>query len=212
MPIAWIRRVNTPPKALSLSRTTYVGALSQGNASVIWRANHSAVGCRITANHSSCRRPWPRNKKCQELLKGNRRNYKEMNRRDPVSVVAKEGCPGLRRSTSPRDHVRRDGRLGDVEAELQKLAVDVRRPPERVLETHSSNKVAHLFVDPRSATERAGLPSPERSETLAVPTHDRLGSDDRYGVKDWDRTDHDPKARLAPSPRPDPAATRGGRK
>jgi hypothetical protein len=41
--------VNTLPKARSLSRTIYVGARSQGNASVIWRANHSAVGCRITA-------------------------------------------------------------------------------------------------------------------------------------------------------------------
>src|SRR5674536_220119 len=28
------------------------------------------------------------NKKCEELLKGNRRNYKEINRRDPVSVLA----------------------------------------------------------------------------------------------------------------------------
>jgi hypothetical protein len=28
----------------------YFGALSQGNASVIWRASHSAVGLRITAN------------------------------------------------------------------------------------------------------------------------------------------------------------------
>ena len=39
---------------------------------------------------------------------------------------------------SPRYHVLRDCRLGDVEAELQKLAVDVRRTPERVLETDSS--------------------------------------------------------------------------
>jgi hypothetical protein len=29
------------------------------------------------------------NKKCEELLKGNRRNHKEINRRDPVSVVIK---------------------------------------------------------------------------------------------------------------------------
>jgi hypothetical protein len=150
-----MRRVNTLPKARSLSRTIYVGARSQGNASVIWCANHSAVGCRVTANHNSCRRPWTKNKKCEELLKGNRRNDKEINRRDPVSVVAKEGLPCLRRSISPRYHVLRDCRLGDVEAELQKLAVDMRRTPEWVLEAHSSDKVAHLFVDLRSAT--AGL-------------------------------------------------------
>jgi hypothetical protein len=30
-----------------------------GNASTIYCASHSAVGCRVTANQSSCRRPWP---------------------------------------------------------------------------------------------------------------------------------------------------------
>ena len=68
--------------------------------------------------------PVAENKKCEELLKGNRRNYKKINRRDSVSVVVKEGLPCLRWSTSPRYHVLRDCRLGDVEAELQKLAVD----------------------------------------------------------------------------------------
>jgi hypothetical protein len=32
----------------------------RSKASVICRANHSAVGWRMTSNHSSCRRPWPR--------------------------------------------------------------------------------------------------------------------------------------------------------
>src|SRR5712692_2426790 len=45
------------------------------------------------------------NKKCEELLKGNRRNHKEVYRSDPVSVVAKEGLPCLRRSISSRYHV-----------------------------------------------------------------------------------------------------------
>ena len=38
----------------------YFGALSQGNASVICRASHSAVGFRVTAVHSSRRRRWLR--------------------------------------------------------------------------------------------------------------------------------------------------------
>src|SRR5436309_6855873 len=41
-------------------------------------------------------------KKSEELLKRNRRNHKEINRRNPVGVVMKEGLPRLRRSTSPR--------------------------------------------------------------------------------------------------------------
>src|SRR5229473_8195722 len=53
MPIARTRALNAPPNALSLSRMRYFGALSHGNASVIWRANHSAVGFRVTANHNN---------------------------------------------------------------------------------------------------------------------------------------------------------------
>ena len=89
------------------------------------------------------------NKKCVELLKGNRRNYEEINRRDPVSVVAQEGLPRLRGSISPRYHVLRDCRLGDVEAELQKLAVDMRRTPERVLRIRSRSSLSICGRPPR---------------------------------------------------------------
>ncbi len=131
---------------------------------------------------------------------GNRWNHKEINRRDPVRVIVKEGLPGLRRSISSRHHVLRDCRLGDLEAELEKLTVDVWGTPERVLETHSSNKVAHLFVDPRSATEGTGLPSPERTEAPAMPTHDRLRPYDRYGVKDPRKATIEPNEQSAISP------------
>jgi hypothetical protein len=40
--------------------------------------------------------PVAENKKCEESLKGNRRNYKENNRRDPVSVVVRVTCPEVR--------------------------------------------------------------------------------------------------------------------
>jgi Integrase core domain len=40
-----------------------VGTDPQAKASVICRASHTAVGCRVTSNHSSCRRPWPRTRK-----------------------------------------------------------------------------------------------------------------------------------------------------
>src|SRR5437667_10099345 len=109
------------------------------------------------------------NKKCKELFKGNRRNHKEINRCDAVSVVTKEGLPGLRRPISPRYHVLRDCRLGDLEAEFQKFTMDVRRTPERVLETHPSDKVAHVLGNSRSTAKRTGLPSPERGEAFAMP-------------------------------------------
>src|SRR2546430_7123940 len=47
----------------------YFGALSHGNASVIWRASHSAVGFRVTAIHNNCRRPWPRTRNANSCSK-----------------------------------------------------------------------------------------------------------------------------------------------
>ena len=41
----------------------------QGKASVICRANHSAVGCCVTSNHSNCRRPWPRTRNANKSSK-----------------------------------------------------------------------------------------------------------------------------------------------
>jgi hypothetical protein len=52
-----------------------------------------------------------------------------------------------------------------------------------VFKAHSSDQVAHLFADPRSAPERTGLPSPISGKARSMPTHNRLGSDDRYRVK-----------------------------
>src|SRR5262245_15683845 len=56
--------------------------------------------------------------------------------------------------------------------------------PERVLKAHSSDQVAHLFGDPRSAPGRTRLPSPVSGETHSTPTQDGLGPDDAYPVKD----------------------------
>src|SRR5207253_3308752 len=74
IPIARTRALNTAPKARSLSRMRYFGAMSQGNVSVIWRANHSAVGLRVTANHSNCRRLWPRTRNAKRDRKSTRLN------------------------------------------------------------------------------------------------------------------------------------------
>jgi hypothetical protein len=73
--------------------------------------------------------------------------------------------------------------LGDLDAQFEQLAMDLGSAPQRVLKTHSSDKVAHLFADPRSASERTGLPPPISGKTPSMPTHDSLGPDDGYGVK-----------------------------
>ena len=73
--------------------------------------------------------------------------------------------------------------LGDLDVELEQLARDLGSAPERVLKTHFSDQVAHLFADPRSTPKRSGIPSPISGKTHSMPTYNSLGPDDGYGVK-----------------------------
>src|SRR5437016_1603834 len=119
-----------------------------------------------------------KNKKCVELLKGNRWNHTQINRRNPIHMVAKKDLPSLQWSISPRHHVDRDRGLSDLDPELEQFAMDLGGAPKRVLQTHSSDQVAYLFADPGSATERTGLPSPVGGDAHSMPTDDRVRSDD----------------------------------
>jgi hypothetical protein len=85
--------------------------------------------------------------------------------------------------TLPRHHVDRNRGLRDIDGQFEQLAVDLGSTPQRVLNTHSSDPIAHLFADPWPATARAGFPSPLRGEAHSMPTHYSLGPDDGYGVK-----------------------------
>jgi hypothetical protein len=67
----------------------------------------------------------PENQKCEQLLKGNRRNNKQINRSNPVHIIAKEGLPRLQWPILPRHHVDRNCGLGDLDAELEQLAMDL---------------------------------------------------------------------------------------
>jgi hypothetical protein len=91
--------------------------------------------------------------------------------------------PGLQWPILPRHHVDRNRGLRDIDAQLEQFTVDLGSAPQRVLNTHSSDQIAHLFADPWSATVRTGIPSPIRSEAHSMPTQNSLGPDDGYGVK-----------------------------
>jgi hypothetical protein len=88
--------------------------------------SHSAVGCLVTANHNSCRRPWPRTTKA--------------NSRSKVTVGTTQP-PVLGWRCSAPDHVRRDRRLRNFEPELQQLAMDSRSAPQRVLFAHTPDEI-----------------------------------------------------------------------
>src|ERR1700730_6130199 len=115
--------------------------------------------------------------------KGSRRNDKEINRRNLLPMIAKENLPALQWPALPRHHVDRNRGLRDIDAQFAQLAVDLGSAPQRVLNTHSSDQIAHLFADPWPATARTGFPSPIRGEAHSMPTHSSLGPDDGYGIK-----------------------------
>src|SRR5262245_17369946 len=187
----------------------YLGAVSHGNASVIWRANHSAVGL---AGH---RKPQQlpafvaENKKCKELLKRNRRNHEQIDRRNALGMIVNEGLPGLQRTARPGHHVDRNRRLGDPDAELEQFAMHLGGTPQRVLKAHSSDQVAHLLGDARAASPRPGCPPPISGKTLAMPAYHRFWLDDGYGIKDARTAPIEPNEQSAVDPTQTQLTTRG---
>jgi hypothetical protein len=57
---------------------------------------------------------------------------KHIDGRDTLGLIAQEATPGRRRLSSSSHHVLGDCRLADLNAELEQLAVDSRRAPERL--------------------------------------------------------------------------------
>ena len=62
----------------------------------------------------------------------------EVDRDQVADMVGEERPPGLRGLGAPLRHEPGDGALGDVDAELQELAVDARRTPQGIRRGHSS--------------------------------------------------------------------------
>jgi hypothetical protein len=70
------------------------------------------------------------NKKREQLLKGNRRNYNEINRCNPLHVIAEEGLPRLQWPILPGHHVDRNRGLGDLDAQFEQFAMDLGSSPQ----------------------------------------------------------------------------------
>ena len=140
------------------------------------------------------------NKKCEQLLKGNRRKKQKDRSMHSFHMIAKEGLPGLQWSIPPGHHIDRNRGLGDIDAQREQLAMDLGGAPQRVLNTHSSDQVAHFLSDRRPASRRTGFPSPVCGKTPSMPAHDSLGPDDGYGIKDAGTTAIEPNEQRAVDP------------
>jgi len=94
-------------------------------------------------------------------------------------VIVEEGQPRLARSsrrTTPS--IATNGPGADGNAELEQLTAYALGAPQTVLVGDGSYELPHFEAEPRTATNRAGLPAPEQSPQLAVPADDGVGSDD----------------------------------
>src|SRR5215471_18090775 len=136
-------------------------------------ASHSAVGCRVTANQSSCRRPWP--------------TTRNANRHSNVSVgttqrsIAATACAWLRRNFRQVC----DGGIGagsciwrrltrDLEPELEQFTMDEWRAPQWVLLAHPLDEFAQLTDNSGPPWPTARFPAPIGPKPCSMPPQDRV--------------------------------------
>ena len=69
-----------------------------------------------------------------------------IDRSDAGGLIAQKAAPGRRRRTSSSHHVLGDCRLAGLDAELEQLAVDPGRAPERVGAAHLADQLANFAI------------------------------------------------------------------
>src|SRR3990170_2328422 len=119
-----------------------------------------------------------------ENLERDRRQDKEVDRRDTVDVIAEKRPPPLRRWPRVAAHVPSDRRLGDLEAKLEQLTMNTRRAPKCVRTAHLANERAQLSRGLRSANTVVRSPAPIRPKPSTVPANDGLRPDNRNRAQD----------------------------
>jgi hypothetical protein len=108
---------------------------------------------------------------------------------DAECLIAQEAAPGRRWGVRSAQHVPGNGRLTDLDAELEQFTVDAGAAPERVGNAHLADQFASLASYRPSTRSRA--PTPVEPKALAVPLdhsgwlheHHRLEATRPHGVQ-----------------------------
>src|SRR5947208_3184628 len=113
--------------------------------------------------------------KHEQDRKGRRRNREEIQRDQILGVILQKRAPRLRRRPPRPEHILRDRRLRYRQAQLQQLAVDPRRTPERIGAADPPNQISELRPDRGPTASALTLPRPVAPEPLPVPADHGLG-------------------------------------
>src|SRR6476620_7496263 len=89
-------------------------------------------------------------------------------------MIAEERLPTLGRRAPPPGHILGHAGLSDVDAELEKLAMNSWPSPEWIGDTHLADQLAYFQRHRPPAAAGARFPAPVRSEPGAMPTDHRL--------------------------------------
>src|SRR5258708_27471242 len=106
------------------------------------------------------------------------RHHEQVHRGNPIGMVTKERPPSLRGRNPPPHHIFGHAGLADIDAKLEKLAMDPRCSPQRIGAAHLPDKLAYFYRHGRSSAAVLRFPSPIRSKSPTVPTDYGLRSDD----------------------------------
>ncbi len=102
----------------------------------------------------------PQHHEHEQDPKGRRGHREEIQRDQILGVIPQKCAPRLRRRSPRPEHVLRNRRLRDRQAQLQQLAMDPRRTPERVGAAHAPNQISELRPDHGPTAAASTLPRP----------------------------------------------------
>src|SRR6187200_3205376 len=88
-----------------------------------------------------------------EQVKTNGRGNEQVDCGDVGRMTAQEGAPPRGGRSASLDHILRDAGLSDLKAELEQLAMDARRSPQRIVNAHPPDERAQVHVDLRPTSQ-----------------------------------------------------------
>src|SRR5271169_2532166 len=94
-------------------------------------------------------------------------------------MIMQKGTPSLAWRPTPPNHIFCDARLRDLKPELEQFAVNTRRTPKWILLAHPPDQHAQIRLDLRAPSPSTRLPPPVAAKPNTMPTHERLGPNDR---------------------------------